>query len=352
MISKNRIYDWKPNRPIRELIREFEDKQSGRVSTARKEICRRFDGLDWKDQKRILHICLDSCATDRQWAYGKLWIMWDKSFEEKVRKLWEETHEYKSQWPVTRHFPVEYLMQHIEDFSDRDYFFVCLRLVVEVPDFEIDKGRLSPLNYLKVLSRADRLLDDADEARDLLLQAVANMCLLNRLDINKEFWDTSKNSMPDEIYYVKTYVKNLGQKEVADEFEEWFSGIRQKINDALKEKDLELEQSDLSSFRRQLVRANVIREILSNEVGEKYMVAVHELQKREEEMLKELERTNPLDLSDVVAEEEEEESAYDHYPFIPPSEYYTTKKEMVGKNRAMQMLFDEMDLEPTDEPPF
>ncbi len=29
MISENRIYDWKPNRPIRELIREFEDKQSG-----------------------------------------------------------------------------------------------------------------------------------------------------------------------------------------------------------------------------------------------------------------------------------------------------------------------------------
>ena len=350
MISMSRIYDWKPNRPIRELIREFEDKQSGRVSTARKEIFRRFDGLDWKDQKRILHICLDSCATDRQWAYGKLWRMWDKSFEEKVRKLWEETHEYKSQWPVTRHFPADYLIHHIEDFSDRDYFFICLRLVVEVPDYKIDKERLSPLQYLKVLSRGGYLLDDAEEAWDLLYQTIADMCVGSCL----EFFNNSISSdIPDELYYVKSYVRNLGQEEVADEFENWFAKIWKEIQEALKQKDFLMEQNGLPKFWPMRTRSDVIIGILSNEVEGKYTAAALEKRKVQEEKLnKELELIESHKLPELATEEEETTSAYKHYRPITPAEYYTTRREMVNRNHAIQMLIDEMDLEPTDEPPF
>lgn len=44
----------KRNKPIASLIKWYMDKKSRKVSESRKEIQKRFDYLDWKDQKRIL----------------------------------------------------------------------------------------------------------------------------------------------------------------------------------------------------------------------------------------------------------------------------------------------------------
>ena len=170
---KYRVYNWKPNTPIKILLSFFEYKKSGKVKEARKEIQQRFDGLDWKDQKRFLHLCLDSCATDRKWAYGKLWWMWDKSFEEKVRRIWEETHEDKAQWSIIQHFPIEYVRAHMDELdNERDYYFLCLRLVAETPDFVVEKNRLTQMEYLKVMRRGERMLME-EEARDLLYLVIA-----------------------------------------------------------------------------------------------------------------------------------------------------------------------------------
>ena len=54
------------------LLKRFTDKQSGKVSEARREIQRRFDYLDWNVQKRILLYFLDSGKSDRMWASGSL----------------------------------------------------------------------------------------------------------------------------------------------------------------------------------------------------------------------------------------------------------------------------------------
>ena len=61
----------KRNTPIATLIKNFINKRSGRVTESREEIQKRFDYLDWKDQKKIILAFLDSGKTDRQWAYSK-----------------------------------------------------------------------------------------------------------------------------------------------------------------------------------------------------------------------------------------------------------------------------------------
>ena len=50
MKSKER----KRNTPIATLIKNYINKKSGKVPESRKEIQRRFDYLDWKDQKKIM----------------------------------------------------------------------------------------------------------------------------------------------------------------------------------------------------------------------------------------------------------------------------------------------------------
>ena len=70
----------KRNTPIVTLIRNYEDKKSGKVSVSREKIKWRFDHLDWKDQKKILFAFMDSGISDREWAYSKMLDNWDDSF--------------------------------------------------------------------------------------------------------------------------------------------------------------------------------------------------------------------------------------------------------------------------------
>ena len=73
----------KRNAPIAQLIKDFANKKSGKVTESRVEIKRRFEFLDWKVQKKIMQIFLDSGKGDRDWAYSRLIDYWDKSFEKK-----------------------------------------------------------------------------------------------------------------------------------------------------------------------------------------------------------------------------------------------------------------------------
>lgn len=66
-------YRSKPrNNPIATVIKNYLDKKSGKVTESRKEIQRRFFGLDWKDQKKIMSAFLDAGKSDRDWAYSRL----------------------------------------------------------------------------------------------------------------------------------------------------------------------------------------------------------------------------------------------------------------------------------------
>ena len=161
----------KRNTPIATLIKNYINKKSGKVSDSRNEIQRRFDYLDWKDQKKIVLAFLESGKTDRQWAYSKALDYWDKSFEPKIKELWEQLHEEKCSWVVIRHFSVEYLSQNIDKFTEgRDYYFICLRLA-ENCEFEINKEKLSNTDYLAVLYHTGRSID-MSEAEVLLYENV------------------------------------------------------------------------------------------------------------------------------------------------------------------------------------
>ena len=96
------------NNPIATVIKNYTNKKSGKVTDSRNEIQRRFLGLDWKDQKKIMAAFLDAGAADRNWAYSRLLDLWDASFEKKVQELWETYHEEKCSWVMIRHFPKEY----------------------------------------------------------------------------------------------------------------------------------------------------------------------------------------------------------------------------------------------------
>ena len=58
------------NTPIAQLIKNYRNKKSGKVSAARNEIQWRFDALDWRHQKQILPDFLRSGKGDRGNTWG------------------------------------------------------------------------------------------------------------------------------------------------------------------------------------------------------------------------------------------------------------------------------------------
>ena len=99
----------KRNTSVATLIRNYQNKKSGKVTASKKEIQDRFKHLDWKDQKKILMDYLQSGKTDRAWASRQLTNYWDPCFEPIVKELWENLREECLTWSIIRFFPKEYL---------------------------------------------------------------------------------------------------------------------------------------------------------------------------------------------------------------------------------------------------
>ena len=166
----------KRNKPIASLIKWYIDKKSGKVSESRKEIQKRFDYLDWKDQKRILLVFLQSCKSDREWAYQKVYRLWDNCFLEPMKILWEQYHENVCAWSVIEHFPIEYVKENAAKLEEiNGYYHICQRLA-ENPAYSIDRNRLQDKEYLLVMLHTHRDVSEND-ARDIFFRSLHKICL-------------------------------------------------------------------------------------------------------------------------------------------------------------------------------
>ena len=151
------------------------DKKGGKVTDSRKEIQRRFDGLDWEYQKQILFAFLQSGATDRDWAYRKLYSIWDDCFIPTLQELWEKYHEKPLSWIVIRFFSTDYIKEHLEELSEgRNYFFIYERLA-EDKDFILDRTKLNEADLLYVRRSLGETVTD-DDVEDLFYLLIYKIC--------------------------------------------------------------------------------------------------------------------------------------------------------------------------------
>lgn len=222
------------NKPIASVIKHYMDKKSGKVTESRDEIQRRFYGLDWKDQKKIMNAFLDAGKTDRDWAYSRLLDLWDHSFGTRVKELWEEHREEKCAWVIIRHFPLEYLREHTEELGkDRNYYFICRRLAADT-GLVVDKDRMSATDYLIVMHHANRTIED-NEALDILHQIVKDISAnwwpyyelsrYNRIG-RKEMISTTDFSKVSMALY---YLKKMGNVNAIRTFKKWDDEMQESV---------------------------------------------------------------------------------------------------------------------------
>jgi hypothetical protein len=228
------------NNPIAIVIKRFVEREKGMVTESRKEIQRRFSGLDWEDQKRILLAFLSSGKGDREWAYPKLLNIWDDDFLPILKELFEKYHEERSTWAVIRYFPIDYILQHAEELSvGKDYYFFCRRLAYEQVEFHPDPQRLSPQDYLSVLIDQKYELSK-EEALDILYKVLHNVCTDRFSKYNRvsgvDFIKLGEPVVSTDFNYIYTFtqqLQTLGCDEAIGEFSNW----NQKLYDEIKKSD-------------------------------------------------------------------------------------------------------------------
>ena len=339
----------KRNTPVVTLIKNYINKKSGKVAESREEIQRRFDYLDWKEQKKIIRAFLDSGKTDRQWAYSKAIDYWDKSFEPQIKKLWEQHHEEKCSWAVIRHFPIEYLNQNIDIFTgNRDYYFICLRLA-EDKDFVIDREKLSKTDYLAVLYHTRRDIETAD-AENLLYEIVHDICLdCDPLFALDRFADSSKGNIisPKSFQSVSLalyYLRKMGHVHLTWLFDEWNEKVLKAIFDSTDFKEVSVYEISDSEYRFRMIK--IARKYAYLSLDDKYK---KDTDPSIEEMLK------PKEWYSIVQDEEwgkikarqqtkEKEDSMDSEPVDP-----AVLKEMVAKNPALEKLVGSLGLDINNE---
>ena len=218
------------NHPIATVIKNYVNKKSGKVTDSRNEIQRRFFGLDWKDQKKIVAAFLDAGVSDRDWAYSRLLDLWDASFEQKVFELWETYHEEKCAWVIIRHFPKEFISKHVNTFNEgRDYYFICRRLAADA-DFVIDKERLSKTDYLMALSHGERHINDA-EATDILYEIVRDIAFhwSPSMELPRDYMPHRREVMTASdfvnVSIALYYLEKIGNDDVVITFRTWESKV-------------------------------------------------------------------------------------------------------------------------------
>ena len=269
MKSKER----KRNTPIATLIKNYTNKKSGKVPESRKEIQRRFDYLDWKDQKKIMQAFLESGKTDRLWVYTKLLDNWDKSFEPRVKELWEQSHEGIIFWVVTHHFPTKYLSENIDKFTDdRDYYFICLRLA-EDKSYIIDRSKLSITDYLSVLYHTGRSLSDG-EARDLLYKTVYDVCTEDGDYTQLSLYpDMGEDEIISPILFQNVnlafyYLRKMDLIDVVRQFETWNEEVQRTVSSSSEFKAV--LTADLSEYVKHEAKAKIAKKYAYLALDDKY----------------------------------------------------------------------------------
>lgn len=240
------------NQPIATIIKWFSERKKGKIDEARKEIKRRFNYLDWKDQKKIILLFLNSCRTDRTWIYPKVYGCWDKSFMPVVKDVWEKYHEEKCSWLIIRYSPLEYIQSNIEQFSfENNYFFICLRFMHEHVPFVIEKHRLTPDQYLFLLKEKGEKLTD-EQALDFLFDVLHKYTTGVNLSVFW-YWTYSGYTLEPKTAMSSRYIErlvidfsNMGCKKAIAAFKKWDNDLLMTIKrspeyNRLKRKILTIE---------------------------------------------------------------------------------------------------------------
>lgn len=159
----NQFIEYKRNESISQLLKWFEDPQSGKRVYARTELKRRFITQSHKDQVRIIKsLLVSSSAADREWA--ALWADrdWTASYAENLKRALDMKPTHSVSITAANHLPIDFLKDKHDVLSSQASMQLCIRLGQSDPSHDISTYALDTFEWLYVTAMIGRKIEEYD----------------------------------------------------------------------------------------------------------------------------------------------------------------------------------------------
>lgn len=148
--AKPKYVTHRPNYPIEEVLDDYVSHRTGKVVEAKRQLKKRFDGLDHDMQERVMMALMEHGGlAERNLVYEKLCDedFWTDDYIPFIEQWWEEFHDGRMARVIVKYCPREYLLAHMEELEGRcNYATLCIRTGIEPKE-----EKLYPRTYLYVL---------------------------------------------------------------------------------------------------------------------------------------------------------------------------------------------------------
>ena len=122
------------------LLRLYEDKNSGKVSMAARELLSRFRSESEEKRRRILRAFLRGGKREMEWAGRWLRYNWSGSLSKLVAERWRATHNRYLGLAVLRHMPASFLLEEQEALADAVGYDLVWGRIGNKKGFRLDGG--------------------------------------------------------------------------------------------------------------------------------------------------------------------------------------------------------------------
>lgn len=358
------------NESLDDLICLYTNKKSKRVGYAGKKLKKIFLDLPSVEQRKVGLALLSGGMTDSEWvckrldnykeSFDKDWnINWHPCYEDAVEKCWNKYHGLYCGKLLVQFLPEEIVRKHLDELTDKDFYFYLCRRFVNASWFELNIEKLKSCTYinayLSVMAKTKDGISE-EEARLLLYQWIAYITVTERIKIltkdNIFYSDKSKKLRVINAWGIDTalyYLLCMNHNKVVSEFLEWDNNIFNQFYDVCYDSELGSTEIITGDFKKTIIDnfPSDLRYLLS--LNEEYYLYIFYpgqpftvprlwntwSNKKEEDIPKYILQTN-LKINNSTKNTNEEKISRDIY------------ERMFDANPNLKELIDQLNLSPTN----
>lgn len=212
------------NLPVKELVRLFNDKKSGKVGLASKQMKDRFMYLEYNDQKLVIKTLINASSSYRKWCYRALKKWREPLFDDTLIEHWKEYGEAECLETLIDVLPTEKFKSVyplVGDKLENRLHSKLLERFGREEWIDIDKEWLKetsphPFYYLRTMAKTKQELSK-NECLELLYNLLQEEFADNRIDSlwrdNERYADESGNT-PPRYYHFENVKLRLPQGKI------------------------------------------------------------------------------------------------------------------------------------------
>ena len=262
------------NESLDDLICLYTNKKSKRVGYAGKKLKKIFLDLPSVEQRKVGLALLSGGMTDSEWvckrldnykeSFDKDWnINWHPCYEDAVEKCWNKYHGLYCGKLLVQFLPEEIVRKHLDELTDKDFYFYLCRRFVNASWFELNIEKLKSCTYinayLSVMAKTKDGISE-EEARLLLYQWIAYITVTERIKIltkdNIFYSDKSKKLRVINAWGIDTalyYLLCMNHNKVVSEFLEWDNNIFNQFYDVCYDSELGSTEIITGDFKKTII---------------------------------------------------------------------------------------------------